>query len=130
MIVSLWYTVEDFFVTNKWYQLFITWDGTDLKIWNAAVGGSVAEETTVKNEDSAITMVDNALRDLAMPGLPQAYYHEQAMWSRDLSEAEMNEIIQGGANEYKLTTNNGIYIAKADLVHWLNRPGFSGDSVT
>ena len=40
------------------------------------------------------------------------------MWSRDLAEAEMNQIIQSGGNEYNLKSNNGIYLAKNELVHW------------
>ena len=75
-------------------------------------------ETTVKTDDPTITMINNNTRDLVCLGLPQAHYHEWAMWKRDLSEAEMNQIIQGGAREYRLKSNNGIYLGRNDLVHW------------
>jgi hypothetical protein len=127
-----WYQADGFFgepVENpKWNQLFVTWDGTNLKIWNAEVGNSVVEHTSItKLQDDAITMVNNSTRDLTLPGLPQAHYHELAMWARDLSEAEMNEIIQGGGNEYRLKANNGVYLAANDLVHWWRWGLDSGD---
>ena len=40
------------------------------------------------------------------------------MWKRDLSEAEMNQIIQGGDREYRLKSNSDIYLGRNDLVHW------------
>jgi hypothetical protein len=110
---------EDFFLDfNRWYQMFVTWDGTDIRVYHAEVGSSLSEiAVDTKTDDDPISRIDSPLSTL-ISGLKGCHQHEMAMWNTVLSEAAMNSLIVGGANEYGLKGNRGAHTYASNLRHW------------
>lgn len=104
------------FTVNTWTMLTITWDGTNLLVYQ---DGSA--QTPTKNTDNAGTMTD-VIRRTIVGGdtTPAASWAGQifspATWTTELAPAEITAI-DAGTSTFNLRANSGNYVSRDTLNH-------------
>lgn len=111
------------YTVNTWTMLTITWDGTNLTVYQDAV--DVTSGAT-KTTDISGTMTDTA-REVVIGGNPSlnptwdGHIFSPAIWTTELALAEI-VVIEAGASGFDLRSNSGNYVSRATLNHlWDNR---------
>lgn len=113
-------TTGNVFTVGNWYHVVVTWDGTDLTIY---VDDSTPALTLTT--DNAGTMSDSPVREVTLAGLgtsgaqaAEGRMFEVAVWSSELSAAEVTALYNGGdPTLLDLTSDFGDYASSASLEH-------------
>ncbi len=111
--------IEEF----QWYQLWLTWDGTDLDVYTNSVNRTAS---ATKGIDNAGTMTNTSrafILGANLPGTTQfpldGNTHQVAFFNKKLTDAEIVETYNGGnGTAFNLAFNQGNYSSKANLLSW------------
>lgn len=124
------YTWDSLFTVDEWFNLTLTWDGTNLTLY---FNGSSQAPTSTPT-DNAGTMDDEARRvfwGVTSGGANywQGLFFSLAVWNSELSSAEASAIYNAGNGAaFDLRNDSGDYVSSANLQHyWI--PGFNESDI-
>ena len=108
-------------LTSNWYNLIITWNGTDVGL---ILNGSDQGAPDSKVVDESVTTID-ASRDLIWIGanenpvtqVLQGYHNGLAIWDTALDVDDASELYVGEFG-FDLSANSGTYDKASNLQHW------------
>jgi hypothetical protein len=106
---------------DRWLEAFLTWnEGTQLfKLYlqSAGTGGATERAVQFKTHDQTLNMSLTTHWHRIWPHT-NCVIHDQAYWDTDLSEAEIQDVVKGGAAYPDISSNGGNYVSSASLGHW------------
>ena len=121
------YTWESQAVEGAWNFAVITWDGTDLLLYQ---DGAVQTPTTTpiddtgaqSDSDRGVWVHQNSSNDKQMEGR----IHSMGIWSVAMASGEIAELFSG-ASAIDWASSSGDYVSSASLQHWWRFGHDSGD---
>ena len=104
------------FTVNTWTMLTITWDETNLKVYQDGVA-----QTPTPNTDNSGTMTDTSrvmlVGSTTAPAASWAgFLFSLAMWTTELAAAEITAI-DAGTSTFNVRENSGDYASRATMTH-------------
>jgi hypothetical protein len=118
---------------GKWYTLFVSWDGTDIKVRFGEVGSISSSAIPVdnKDDDDAVTQIDPGRRILIGPQFSDARMYQAAIWDSDLSQADINFLDSNITHDFLTPEGGYTGTAASGCQHWyrfcLDRTNFDRD---
>ena len=99
---------------DEWFELFITWDGTDLKTFYGLQGSSIERTPQTMVSDDALTLTETD-RNVEITAVTETVY-VWAIWDKELSSAE-RAVIKSNPR-HNLNESFGSYGAGGNLMHF------------
>lgn len=125
-----WYKWDGYMgsVAETWFEIFITWEEStqSLKMFRQEASTGGVEEITPDSKDYDQTLaLGNNGRSIRMEPPEGAVWHDTAFWATALTEAEMNDVVRGGAAYPDISSDAGSYVSSSSLKNWW-RWGWAG----
>jgi hypothetical protein len=113
---------------DRWFEGFVTWKQSTqaLKFYlqTAGTGGAIEQTPESKPNDGVVTLQDNTFWSRKWPAAGTVW-HDTAIWDKALTEAEIQDVVKGGAAYPDISSNGGSYVSSANLKNWW-RWGWAG----
>lgn len=113
---------------DRWYNMFVTWDGTNIKLWFGPVG-STGSEITVSDKllDNSVTQQNVNRRPTIFAGAPGATVreHQFKIWNVALDQSNIAWVGDNPHADFSVDAGN--YTSSANLYHWYRFGHVSSD---